>query len=193
ANVEEAARQDLDACFLERAAGRLLVVDDEPEVRFLRARPPLEQGEELVAHPEERGAGDAAHRRGLEEVGVERDRLVDVVDLQRDVIDSDETWLHAATNDGAPARMPGRGATQTADAPLRSPTCLPRRALPSRPPSSRRWHDWARSGRRVSATSCSGSATRPIPSLRSRRGKWRSSTPRATSSSATARTASSAS
>ena len=96
----------LHAGFLERAAGGLLVVDDESEVRLLGARPPLEQGEELVAHAEKRGARDAAHRRGLEEVGVERDRLLDVVDLERDVVDPDETWLHAATNDGGGGACP---------------------------------------------------------------------------------------
>src|SRR6185503_1293768 len=53
ADVEEPARQDLDAGFLERAARLFLVVDDEPEVRLLRARPALEQGEELIAHPQE--------------------------------------------------------------------------------------------------------------------------------------------
>ena len=101
ADVEEATRQDLHAGCLESAAGGLFVVHDEPEMRLLGARPPFEQGEELVAHPEERGARDSAHLRGLEEVGVERDRFRDVVDLERDVVDPDETWLHAATNDGA--------------------------------------------------------------------------------------------
>ena len=44
--------------------------------------------------------GIAAHLRGLEEVGVERDRLLDVVDLESDVVDPYEMWLHAAANDG---------------------------------------------------------------------------------------------
>ena len=107
ANVEEAARKHLDACFLERAARCLLVVHDEAEVRLLGARPSFEQGEELVAHPEKRRARDARDLCGLEEVGVERDRLLDVVDLERDVVDPDETWLHAAANDGGGRGMPG--------------------------------------------------------------------------------------
>jgi hypothetical protein len=37
------------------AARRLLVVDDEPEMRLLRARP-AEQGQKLVAHAQERRA-----------------------------------------------------------------------------------------------------------------------------------------
>ena len=106
ANVEEAARKEFDSCLLERVAGRFLVVHDQPKVRLLGAGTPLEQGQELVAHPDERGARDSIHRSGLEEVGVERDRLLDVVDLQRDVIDPYETWLHGATNDGRPRRMP---------------------------------------------------------------------------------------
>src|SRR5215469_17410247 len=107
ANVEEAARKDVHAGFLERTARHRLVIHDESEVRFFRAGTSLEQGQELVAHPEEGGARDAAHVGGLEEVGVEGDRLLDVVDLERDMVDPDETWLHGATNDGAARRMPG--------------------------------------------------------------------------------------
>ena len=74
---------------------------------LLGPRPPLEQGQELVAHPDERGAGDPAHGSRLEEVGVERDRLLDVVHLQGDVVDPDETRLHARHNDGSASCMPG--------------------------------------------------------------------------------------
>src|SRR5581483_135319 len=78
ANVEERARKHLDARFLERASRCLLVVDDEAEMGLLRAWPSLEQGDELVAHPEERGARHVAvHIRGLEEAGVESDCLLD--------------------------------------------------------------------------------------------------------------------
>ena len=106
ANVEEAARKHLDSCFLERTASRLLVVHDEPEMRLLGARPSFEQGEELVPYAKKRGARYAGDRCGLEEVGVEGDRLLDVVDLERDVVDPNETWLHAAANDGAAGGMP---------------------------------------------------------------------------------------
>jgi hypothetical protein len=67
---------------------------------------PLEQGEELVSHADKGGARDSVHGGGLEEVAVERDRLLDVVDLQRYVIDPYETWLHAATDDDDARRMP---------------------------------------------------------------------------------------
>jgi hypothetical protein len=72
------------------------VVDDEPEVRLLGTGPTLEQGEELIAHPEKRRARDPAHVTRPEEVGVERDRLLDVVDLERDVVDPDETRRHGS-------------------------------------------------------------------------------------------------
>ena len=95
ANVEEASRKHLHARFREPATRRLLVVDDEPEVRFLGARAALEQGEELVTQLEEGSTGDGAvHGRRLEEIGVERHSLIDVVHLQRDVIDADEPWSH---------------------------------------------------------------------------------------------------
>src|SRR5262249_25791701 len=54
-NVEEAPGEDLDTRALERFASRLLVVDHEPEMRLLRARAALEEGDELVAHLEEGG------------------------------------------------------------------------------------------------------------------------------------------
>ena len=78
----------------ERGAHRLLVVDDEPEVapvvRALLA--PLGQREELVAQVDEGHAGRDAPQVQLEEPAVELQRLVDAVDLERYVVDSDELW-----------------------------------------------------------------------------------------------------
>jgi thioredoxin reductase (NADPH) len=86
-------------------------------IRFpLGSWPALEQGDELVAQLEEGGMRLAAvHGGRLEELGVERDRLLDVVDLQRDMVDPYETWLHAESSSGAQSRggrrrgMPVRG------------------------------------------------------------------------------------
>src|SRR3712207_9409789 len=73
-------------------AHRLLVVDHEPEVpvRVRRLRPALAERQELVAHVDEGGPpGPAAQLEG-EEPPVERERLVDVPDLQRHVVDADQ-------------------------------------------------------------------------------------------------------
>src|SRR3954469_20527839 len=74
AEVEPTTRQDVDARGLERGARGLLVLDDEPEVRFLLARAALEQREELVADLQERRVLLGAVDRGrFEQRGVERD------------------------------------------------------------------------------------------------------------------------
>src|SRR5437763_10129071 len=92
----EAGPKQLDTGLLESLPDRPLVVDDEPEVRFVRPRAAFEQGEELVSQLQEgRMRLAAIDCRRLEQVGVERDRLLDVVHLQRNVIDPYETWLHA--------------------------------------------------------------------------------------------------
>ena len=51
------------------------------------------QRDELVADLDERGAVHPAAQRDLEDLLVERERLVDVVDLERDVVDPDEARL----------------------------------------------------------------------------------------------------
>jgi hypothetical protein len=50
----------------------------------------LGEGEELVAHLDERHPRLALHRAELEDPRVERERLVEVADLERDVVDADE-------------------------------------------------------------------------------------------------------
>jgi catechol 2,3-dioxygenase-like lactoylglutathione lyase family enzyme len=96
--VEAAAGQDLGAGVLERTPRRLLVVDDEPEVAVPvgRLRPSLRQGDELVTDVDERHAPPAAAELQLEDAAVEVERLVDAADLERDVVDSEQT-RHSAS------------------------------------------------------------------------------------------------
>ncbi len=80
-----------------------LVVDDEAEVPLavdVRVRVAGER-DELVAHVDERHLrADATAQLELEEAAVPRERLVDVADLERDVVDPDEA-RHTA--DATPA------------------------------------------------------------------------------------------
>src|SRR3546814_11987381 len=76
-------------------------------------RPLLRQGEELVAHVDEgHGFGSAAQRK-VEDGAVERQRIGDVADCQRDMVDADSAGLcgtvlrfHAASV--VPLRRPRR-------------------------------------------------------------------------------------
>jgi hypothetical protein len=95
AEVEAAAREDLGTGLLERPSGRVLVVHDEPEVAvlvgFLAAA--FGQGDELVAHVDERHAGNAAAELEVENTPVEGEGVVDVAHLEGDVVHADETRL----------------------------------------------------------------------------------------------------
>jgi hypothetical protein len=87
----------VDAVAPERVADRLLVVDDEPEVTgsigLLRGR--RGEREELIAHVDERHpTAVAAAELELEEAVVPVEGLLDVADLERDVIDANETHTH---------------------------------------------------------------------------------------------------
>jgi len=84
AKVQPTAREDLDVGRSERVAQRRPIVDDEPEVAFAVAGPPMRCGErqELVAGVEE------SHPRAVAPTGVERHQApveregrIDVVDL----------------------------------------------------------------------------------------------------------------
>ena len=105
--VEASAARYVDARLEQRAARLLLVVDDEAEVpravRLLRAA--LHQRNELVAHVDERHPSPAASQLELEESSVELERLVDVADLERDVVDADESGQSApgSSRKSAPA------------------------------------------------------------------------------------------
>ena len=93
AEVERGWKRDLHAGRLQLSAQRVLVVDDEPEVTVGvgRLRSSAREREELVAHVDERHrlAGAAAQRE-VEEAPVPGERLVDVADLERDMVDPDE-------------------------------------------------------------------------------------------------------
>ena len=93
--IEAAAGEDLDACCFERASRRLLVVDDETEVAraVARLRPALHQRDELIADIDERRVVRATAKLDVEQSAVELERAIDVVDLERDVVDSDEPRL----------------------------------------------------------------------------------------------------
>ena len=90
--VETAAGQDLDAAASSAAVTLSQVIDDEPEVALLvgRLRRPFGESDELVADVEERHPRDAASQLVLEDLAVELQRLLEVADLERDVVDTDQ-------------------------------------------------------------------------------------------------------
>ena len=55
-----------------------------------RLRPSLHEGYELIAHVDEGGPGQPPAQGLLEHPAVEGERLLDVADLERDVVDSHE-------------------------------------------------------------------------------------------------------
>ena len=75
------------------------VVDHQPEVPVL-AGAGREERDELVAEVEKGAAVGALDAAELEQTGVEGDRGLDVVDLERDVVDAD------GTGEGGHARAP---------------------------------------------------------------------------------------
>ena len=105
--VESAAGQDPGARSLQRHPRRLLVVDDEAEVPGIvrRLRAPLRERQELVAHVEERHPGDPPAELELEDRAVEAQRLVEVADLERHVVDPEQsrTLAHVKRSDCAVA------------------------------------------------------------------------------------------
>src|SRR6266516_3603255 len=92
AKVEEAAREDLGVSPRERGSNGLLVVDDETEVTGLvgRLRPAFGESDELIAHLDERHPREPLVDLHLEveDPAVERERLVEIADLERDVVDA---------------------------------------------------------------------------------------------------------
>ena len=72
-----------------------------------RLRPPLGERDELVAQLDERHPADAAAQLDLEQAAVELERLVDRVDLERDVIDPDGAGHAAELTPWEPARRRG--------------------------------------------------------------------------------------
>src|SRR5919197_2359430 len=92
AEVDRAARLDVDARVLQSAARRLLVVDDEAEVpvRVGRLRAAGGERDELVAHVDEGHPAGAPAQLELEDAPVELERLLDIAHLERDVVQADE-------------------------------------------------------------------------------------------------------
>ena len=91
--VQPVAGLDVDARLAEGLPNRGAVVHHQPEVAVpvRRAGLAVRQGEELVAHVEERHARHPAAQLELEDAAVELDRFVDVADGQHDVVDADQS------------------------------------------------------------------------------------------------------
>jgi hypothetical protein len=91
--VEPAAGLEFDAGVCERLAGRLLVIDDEAEVAgsVRRLCSAFRERDELVADVDEGHARRAAAQLEVEDPAVELERVVDALDLERNVVDADES------------------------------------------------------------------------------------------------------
>ena len=75
-----------------RSPDRASVLDDKPEVASIvrRLSPPFGERQKLVPHVDERHLRRAATQLELEEASVEGERLLEVSDFQRDVVDANE-------------------------------------------------------------------------------------------------------
>ena len=91
--IETASRLDLRAGIGERLARRLLVVDDQTEVTAAvrRLSSALRERDELVADVDEGHVRRASTELEIEDPAVELERVVDALDLERDVVDPDES------------------------------------------------------------------------------------------------------
>jgi len=91
--VEAAAGKDAGAGLFERAPGSFEIVDDEPDVpmRVGLLCPAGRQRDELIPHVDEGHAPAAAAQREIEDPSVEVERGVDVVDLHRYVVHTDQS------------------------------------------------------------------------------------------------------
>jgi hypothetical protein len=112
AKVDPAAGKDLDARRVEGGANDLSIVDDQPEVAVpvRRLGAALGQGDELVPDVDEGHSRHMSAQLALEDPPVERERLLEVADLQGDVVEADEPGAlgHAFTL--ATGAMPARRA-----------------------------------------------------------------------------------
>ena len=90
--VEPRAGKDLDAALFQDRSRRGLVVDHETEVARLVGRlgTSFAEREELISQVDEGHAGLAVDRAQFEYFAVELERRLEVVDLERDVVDPDE-------------------------------------------------------------------------------------------------------
>jgi hypothetical protein len=90
--VEKVVAADRGAGFTGGRERPLAAVDDEAEmaVAVRRLRSPLRERDELVAHVDERHPATTPAKPEVEDAAVERERLLDVTDLEGDVVDADE-------------------------------------------------------------------------------------------------------
>src|SRR5215468_2189636 len=98
AEIEEPARQRLDARRRQRAADRVLVIDHETEMTAIIGGlgAALLQRDELIAQIDERRGLALAAQFELEQAAVEGERLLDIADLESDVVETDGArfpWL----------------------------------------------------------------------------------------------------
>src|SRR5439155_20229282 len=95
AEIEELAGQGLDTGLGHRPAHRLLVVDHQAKVPAIVGRllAALLQGQELVAEIDESHAVALAAKLEIENTAIERQRFLDIADLQGDVVETDGAGL----------------------------------------------------------------------------------------------------
>jgi hypothetical protein len=91
--IQEPARQHLDVRRSQRGADRLFVIDHQPEMAPVIATlsAALLEGEELIAEIDESRPAALPAQFEVEQAAVEGQRLLDVANLERDVIQSDRT------------------------------------------------------------------------------------------------------
>ena len=91
--VEAAAGEDAGAGLLQRAPGSFEIVDDQPDVpvRVGLLGTAGRQRDELVAHVDEGHVPPAAAQREVEDPSVELEGLVDIADLHRYVVHTDQS------------------------------------------------------------------------------------------------------
>ena len=91
--VQAAAGKDAGAGLLQRVPRGVEIVDDEPDVpvRVGLLGAAGRERDELVAHVDEGHATSAAAQREVEDPSVELERLVDVGDLHRYVVHTDQS------------------------------------------------------------------------------------------------------
>src|SRR5262249_12264268 len=95
AEVEEAAGQHLDASRLQGAPRRLLVVDHQAEMAAVVGRllAALLERDELIAEVDEGHGLALAAQLEREKLAIERQRLLDVADLERDMVEAHNSRL----------------------------------------------------------------------------------------------------
>src|SRR6516225_2061810 len=104
AEIEEPARQRLDARRRQRAADRVLVVDHETEMTAVVGGlgAALLQRQELIAQIDERRGLALAAQFELEQAAIERQRLLDIADLESDVVETDGARFFWLRHGGSP-------------------------------------------------------------------------------------------